>query len=85
VELSAIKDTLNVFLIVNLEGYRKSAARLFLKAVPPVAKISMIPLIKIPNIPSKYSYELIVSEQKNNLNFSMYRNATDIKKISSGS
>ena len=78
------KDTLHVFLMVNSEGYRKSAARPVLKKVPPLGKTPMITLIEIQNIPSKYTYELIVSEKENNLNLDMDRKAKDIKKTISG-
>ena len=78
------KDTLHVFLIVNSEGYRKSAARPVLKKVPPFGKTPMITLIEIQNIPSTYTYELIVSEKENSLNLDMDTKAKDIEKIISG-
>jgi hypothetical protein len=81
---NSTKDMLHVFLMINSEGYRKSAARPILKAIPLFGKTSMITLIEMRNIPSKYSYELIVSENENSLNLSMDRKAKDIEKIIRG-
>lgn len=74
-------DTLNIFLMVISEGYRRSADRPVLKNIPPLSKSPMITLIEISNVPSSYSYDLIINDQENDLNFSRVKEEIDIEKV----
>jgi glutaredoxin len=56
-------DTLNVFFMVYSEGYRRSADKPVVTAIPPRTKVPMITLIELSNVPSKYTYELIVKDK----------------------
>ncbi|MDC8005451.1 hypothetical protein POV27_15440 [Aureisphaera galaxeae] len=59
-------DTLNVFLMVHAEGYRRSADKPVLKDIPPRTKVPMITLIELKDIPSNYTYDLIVNDELDN-------------------
>ncbi|MBX2828910.1 MAG: hypothetical protein KTR22_12160 [Flavobacteriaceae bacterium] len=59
-------DTLNVFLMVHAEGYRRSADKPVLKDLPPFSKSPMITLIELTHVPSQYTYDLIVNEGLDN-------------------
>ncbi len=59
-------DTLNVFLMVHAEGYRRSADKPVLKDLPPHSKTPMITLIELKDIPSSYTYDLIVNKELDN-------------------
>ncbi len=78
------KDTLNVFFMVTSEGYRRSATKPVIKDIPPLSIVSMITLIELSNVPSSYSYELIVNNQKNNLNASFEKQAVNISEAFNG-
>ncbi len=56
-------DTLQVFFMVYSEGYRRSADKPVVKAIPPQTKVPMITLIELNDVPSKYSYELIIKDK----------------------
>lgn len=57
-------DTLHVFLMVHSEGYRRSADKAVVKMIAPGSKVPMITLIELRNVPSSYTYELIVTDKK---------------------
>ena len=78
------KDTLNVFLLVNAEGYRKSASKPVLKDIPPNTKVPMITLIELNDINKRYTYDLIVNDEKRDLSYTKEKQAKDINKIISG-
>jgi glutaredoxin len=75
------QDTLNVFLMVHAEGYRRSASKPVLKDLPPLSKTPMITLIELSGVPHQYTYELIVNEQKSELQFTVQKKANDIEKV----
>lgn len=75
------KDTLNIFLMVTSEGYRRSADRPVIKNIPPLGKTPMITLIEMDGVPSTYDYTLVVNERKNDLNFSRQKRDIDIEKV----
>lgn len=77
------QDTLNVFLLVNADGYRKSASKPVLKNIAPKTKVPMITLIELSESPM-YTYDLIVNEEEFDLNFTYEKQATDIEKIIEG-
>ena len=59
-------DTLNVFLRVAAEGFRRSADKPILKDLLPHSKTKMTTLIALEGIPSTYTYDLIVNEFRDN-------------------
>jgi len=77
-------DTLNVFLLVNAEGYRKSASKPVIKDIPPLTKVPMITLIELRKEQLRYTFDLIVNEEKMDLSFNSEKQAKDINKIISG-
>jgi len=60
------QDTLNVFLRVLSEGYRRSADKPILKNLLPFSNTEMTTLIELKDVPSSYSYDLIVNDGLNN-------------------
>ncbi len=74
------QDTLNVFLMVHAEGYRRSASKPVLKDLPPLSKTPMITLIELTGVPHQYTYELIVNERKTELQFTVNKKANDIER-----
>ena len=77
-------DTLNVFLRVNADGYRKSASKPVIKDIPPLEKIPMITLIELNKEQANYTFDLIVNEEKRNLTYKVQKPVKDIHKIISG-
>ncbi|MBZ0326898.1 MAG: hypothetical protein K8F54_04790 [Altibacter sp.] len=77
-------DTLNVFFMVNADGYRKSASKPVIKDIPPKAKVPMVTLIELTDVPSQYTYDLIINKEKRNLNFTYEKQAKDIQKFIEG-
>ncbi len=75
------KDTLNVFLMVTSEGYRRSADRPVIKNIPPSGKTPMITLIEMSGVPSTYDYTLVVNDMENDLNFSRQKRDINIEKV----
>lgn len=75
------KDSLNVFLMVTSEGYRRSADRPIIKKIPPSGKTPMITLIEINNVPSSYHYTLVVNEEENNLSFAQAKRGINLEKL----
>ncbi len=75
------KDTLNVFLMVNSEGYRRSASRPVIKNIPPQSKIPMITMIEITGQQQSYTYDLIVNEEENHLSLNFDDKPKDIEQL----
>ena len=73
-------DTLNVFLMVNSEGFRKSANKPVIKNIPPATKVSMLTMIEMSDVPSTYTYDLIVNEDLTKTSISTENQAKDIEK-----
>lgn len=74
-------DTLNVFLMVNATGYRKSASKPVIKNIAPGRKIPMITLIEILDQDAHYTYDLIVNTEERDITFSHDNQAKDIEKM----
>ena len=77
-------DTLNVFLMVQSEGYRRSADKPVLKNIPPNSIVPMITLIELANVPSSYSYELIVNDTKKPIELDYGKEIVDIQNAIKG-
>lgn len=77
-------DTLNVFLMVQSEGYRRSADKPVLKDIPPKTKLPMITLVELTNIPSSYTYELIVNEKEKAIELDYGKEVVDIENVLKG-
>ncbi len=78
------QDTLNVFLMVNAEGYRRSASKPVIKNIAPGAKVPMITLIEITGKESRYTFEMIVNDKDNDVNFSYDEPERDIERVIKG-
>jgi hypothetical protein len=78
------QDTLNVFLMVISEGYRRSADRPIIKNIPPLTNVPMITLIELANEPSSYTYEIIINDQERDLNFTLENKEKDIENVIRG-
>ncbi|MEM7087414.1 MAG: glutaredoxin [Bacteroidota bacterium] len=77
-------DTLNVFFMVNSNGYRRSADKPILKDIPPQTKVKMMTLIELTNVESNYTYELILND-KNKPKATDYNNKiVDIENVIKG-
>ncbi len=74
------KDTVQVFLMVNAEGYRKSASKPVIKKIAPNKKVPMITLIELKDVPSQYTYDLIINEGETDIAISYEKQAKDIEK-----
>ena len=77
-------DTLNVFLMVQSEGYRRSADKPVLKNIPPNSIVPMITLIELTNVPSSYSYELIVNDKEKPIELDYGKEVVDIQNAIKG-
>lgn len=73
-------DTLNVFLMVNATGYRKSASKPVIKNIPPSKKIPMITLIELDGEKPQYTYDLIVNKEEMDENITHDNQVKDIEK-----
>ena len=73
-------DTLNVFLMVNATGYRKSASKPVIKNISPGKTIPMITLIELAGETSQYTYDLIVNEEELDVNITHDNQVKDIEK-----
>lgn len=72
-------DTLNVFLMVHAEGYRRSADKPVLIDLAPRSKIPVITLIELRNVPSSYTYELIINERRMEIEMLPEKEVIDIE------
>ncbi|GAB5399637.1 MAG: hypothetical protein Aureis2KO_12220 [Aureisphaera sp.] len=78
-------DTLNVFLMVHAEGYRRSADKPVIKDLPPFSKTPMITLIELREVPSSYTYDLIVNKAlENTENRTAETEVVDIENVVKG-
>lgn len=78
------QDTLNVFFMVQSEGFRRSADRPTIKFINPGEKISLITMIELANVPSSYNYTLVVNEEENNKSITHEKPTIDIEKQVTG-
>lgn len=77
-------DTLNVFFMVNAEGYRKSASKPVIKNIAPGEKEPMATLIELKDEPSRYTYDLIINKSETDIHFTYDKQAKDIRKLIEG-
>ncbi|MAP54748.1 MAG: hypothetical protein CL605_07595 [Altibacter sp.] len=77
-------DTLNVFLMVNAEGYRRSASKPVIKNIPPNSSEPMITLIELKTEPRYYTYDLIVNTLEDAKDLVFEQQENDIERIVSG-
>lgn len=77
-------DTLNVFFMVNSNGYRRSADKPILKDIPPKSKIKMMTLIELTNVESSYTYELIVNGKNKPKEIDYTNKIIDIENVIKG-
>jgi len=78
------QDTVNVFLMVNAEGYRRSAAKPVIKNIAPGDNVPMITLIELDGEESKYTFEMIVNDKESDINFSYDEPERDIERVIKG-
>ncbi len=75
------KDSLNIFLLVFPEGFRRSASQPKLTDIAPKQKILMTTLIELgDNSTNTYTYELIITDRRDDINLSFKKNTIDIEK-----
>jgi hypothetical protein len=67
--------------MVISEGYRRSATGPTVKDIPPNSKVSMMTMIERANTPSSYSYNLIINDQKNDLQFNWVTEEINIVRV----
>ena len=75
------QDTLNVFLMVHANGYRRSAEKPIVKNIPPQSTLAMTTLIELSNVDPNYTYDLIVNEQEQQIDFDFEKETIDVKNI----
>jgi glutaredoxin len=74
-------DTLNIFLMIQAEGYRRSAEKPVLTNLPPFSTVAITTLIELANADSAYTYDLIVNEQENLVQIDYEKEVIDISSI----
>jgi glutaredoxin len=77
-------DSLNVFLMVNAQGYRRSASKPVIKNIPPLSEVPMITLIELDGEKSQYTFELVVNEKASPMSFSYDEPERDIERVMKG-
>ncbi|MEZ4778765.1 MAG: glutaredoxin domain-containing protein [Flavobacteriaceae bacterium] len=79
------KDTLNVFIMLTAQGYRRSADRPVVMNIPPKKKVNVMTLIEMDDQESSYTYNVIVNEkQKNAIAIDPVKEVADIETILKG-
>ena len=78
------QDTLNIFLTVNAEGYRRSASKPVVKDIPPKAKLPMLTLIELDGVESRYTFDLVVNDAKNTTELTYDERERDIERVIRG-
>jgi glutaredoxin len=78
------QDTLNVFLMVNAEGYRRSASKPVIKNIAPHSKVPMITLIELEGVESRYTYDLVVNDKDYSVDVNYKKEQKDIERILKG-
>lgn len=78
-------DTLNVFLMLTAQGYRRSADRPVVMNIPPFKKVHVMTLIEIDGQESRYTYNLIVNENLDNrISVTPEKEIVDIENVLKG-
>ncbi len=78
-------DTLNVFIMLTAQGYRRSADRPVVMNIPPRKKVHVMTLIEMEDQESSYTYNLIVNENlDNSLTLEPEEEVVDIENVIKG-
>ncbi|MGJ8666642.1 MAG: glutaredoxin family protein [Patiriisocius sp.] len=78
-------ETLNIFVLINANGYRRSADKPILIDVPAKRKIPLATLIAIDEPNASYTYELIINDKLDNTkDISYTKAASDISRVIEG-
>ena len=78
-------DTLNVFIMLTAQGYRRSADRPVVMNIPPRKKVHVMTLIEMEDQESSYTYNLIVNENlDNSLTLEPEEEVVDIENVLKG-
>ena len=79
------KDTLNIFIMLTAQGYRRSADRPVVMDLAPKKKINIMTLIEMDDQESSYTYNVIVNEkQKNAIPIDPDKEVADIETLIKG-
>jgi glutaredoxin len=78
-------DTLNVFIMLTAQGYRRSADRPVVMNIPPRKKVHVMTLIEMEDQESSYTYNLIVNKNlDNSLTLEPEEDVVDIENVLKG-
>jgi len=77
-------DTLNIFLIVFAEGFRRTGSRPIIEDLLPNSKTTLKTLIEIEGKPSSYTYEFVVNGKKSNIWADVTKSDLDIERFLEG-
>ncbi|MCB0458080.1 MAG: glutaredoxin [Flavobacteriaceae bacterium] len=79
------QDTLNVFIMLTAQGYRRSADRPVVMNIPPKRKVRVMTLIEMDDQESSYTYNLIVNEKlDNSITVNPEKDIADIETVIKG-
>ncbi len=71
-------DSLNIFLLVKAEGYRKSASKPVVMNLAPRSRVPVVTLIELDGSPSQYTYDLVVNREKRDVSLATKNQAKDL-------
>lgn len=75
-------ETLNIFILVDANGYRRSADKPILMDIPAKRKVPVTTLIKLNQPNASYTYELIINDELDlTKNISYQKAAADIERV----
>lgn len=75
-------ETLNIFVLVNANGYRRSADKPVLMDVPAKSTVPVTTLISLNDPNANYTYELIINEELDTTKSVSYQKAaSDIERV----
>ncbi|MDT0555109.1 glutaredoxin domain-containing protein [Patiriisocius hiemis] len=74
-------DSINIFLLVHAEGFRRSSSAPIIKNTPPNSTTYMTTLIEIEDTPSSYRYDLYLNAEKEPLVIDSEKKINDISSI----
>jgi hypothetical protein len=71
-------DSLNIFLLVKAEGYRKSASKPVVTTLAPRSRVPVVTLIELEGSPSQYTYDLVINRERQDVSLATKNQATDL-------
>ncbi len=75
-------ETLNIFILINSNGYRRSADKPVLMDVPAGRRLPITTLISLDKPGASYTYDLIINDELDmTRNISYKKSASDIEKV----